>query len=192
MVQKLQRNETFCNTTAIPQSTRFPKSLENARIDWKELASVSSGNISKFAFFGRSKRGSRAENQHNIAILETMVNQSTTDFIKESNSLIKLMDKNGPKWKINQGNLLLVCNFFLCPNSLYFQKLIDGSPVGSNNNRNIEYIEQEISISMIPDKHNLRLVTHQPEENSSLQAENIKHGSFKCRNISNHIRIHPN
>ena len=46
----------------------------NAGIDWRELASISAGNVSEFAFFCRLKPGSREKNYCNITIVDTMDN----------------------------------------------------------------------------------------------------------------------
>ena len=56
----------------IPEVFRVP-----AGIDWRELASVSTGNVSEFAFFCRSKQGSRNKSYCKLSIAEAMVNQRT-------------------------------------------------------------------------------------------------------------------
>ena len=45
-----------------------------AGIDWKELASVSTGNVSEFDFFCRLKQGSRDKNYCNIISLRRWLN----------------------------------------------------------------------------------------------------------------------
>ena len=47
---------------------------ENAGIDCRELASVSTWSVFEFAFFCRSKRGSRDKNYCNIFIVEAIDN----------------------------------------------------------------------------------------------------------------------
>ena len=59
-----------CQQLPIPEAFRV-----TAGIDWMELASVSTGNVSEFAFFCRSKQGSKDKNYCNIIIAEAMVNK---------------------------------------------------------------------------------------------------------------------
>ena len=51
---------------------------EEFRMIMRELASAFTGNVSEFAFFCRSKQGSRDNNYYNIPIVETMEKYSTS------------------------------------------------------------------------------------------------------------------